>query len=439
MSIITKKTELPLSLEQVEEWVIQKIKFKRYLPHWMKLTEDDEMVCFQCDNRRPAFKLKQSYNKSNHKLIWTQVQGPFQSYVQTITVNSLSYNRCSIEETIEFKKNFRENKWAKRLLNWLNEKHEHLTHDLLLSLAFPKTPLKILVSGASGFIGSSLVAFLQAQDHDIYTLVRSKKRKGADTIFWDPQTGEINKDDFEGFDAVIHLAGENIFHARWTDKIKERIFQSRCRDTWLLSQVLLRLYQPPKTLISASAVGYYGNRPNEILNEDSAPGTGFLAEVCQQWEKATKAIEERGVRVVHPRFGIVLAPNGGMLKKMVPMFKYWLGAILGAGKQKMSWIALEDLIGALYFLLMHQELHGEFNLTAPQPVTQEKFAQLLASKLHRACWLRIPAIFFRMLSKEVAENLFLSDVEAMPERLIKNGYRFFYPSLEKYLKSLSID
>ena len=295
--------------------------------------------------------------------------------------------------------------------------------------------MRILLSGSSGFIGSHLKVFLERAGHIVIRLVRTKEQLAEDSIFWDPMQGEVRKEDFEGFDAVIHLAGTNIAKGRWTKKNKELLFLSRCRDTWLLSQILCRLYQPPKTLISASAIGFYGDRGDEQLTEQSAPGNGFLSHLCQEWEKATDAIENRGTRVVHARFGAVLG-KGGMLQKMLPIFRLGLGGRLGSGKQKVSWIAINDLVEGIYHCLMNEAIHGPVNFTAPQPVSQAEFARVLAKKLGRPAFCHVPAFALKLALGEMATELILSSQNAIPKTLIETGYIFHYPNLKSALDSI---
>ncbi len=251
-----------------------------------------------------------------------------------------------------------------------------------------------------------------------------------------PMLGRINKADFEGFDAVIHLAGGGIADRRWTKKRKEQLFLSRCRDTWLLSQVLCRLYRPPKTMICASAIGFYGNRGDEELTEESGPGTGFLADLCQKWEEATLAIDNRGTRVVHCRFGAVLGTKGGALKKLLTPYRLGLGGKLGSGNQFFSWIAIDDLVGAAYHCLMNDTLSGPVNFVAPQAVRQREFAKLLAKKLGRPAFCRVPAPLLKLILGEMAEEMLLSSQRVVPKKLLALGYRFRYPDLKAALDHL---
>ena len=296
--------------------------------------------------------------------------------------------------------------------------------------------MRILLSGSSGFIGSHLNPFLQGAGHEVIRLVRKREVLSKDAIYWDPLHGAIKKEDFEGFDAVIHLAGAGIAEGRWTQKTKDRLFLSRCRDTWLLSQILCRLYQPPKTLFCASAVGYYGDRGDEELTEESAQGKGFLADLCGKWEKATEAIENRGTRVIHARFGVVLGAKGGMLQKLLGPMRLGLGGRMGSGNQWMSWIALDDVLGACIHCLMGEEIAGAVNFTAPHLVTQAEFTRILANELGRPAFCHLPAWLLKAVFGEMAKETMLASQRALPEKLLGTGYVFRYPDLKTALESI---
>jgi len=298
--------------------------------------------------------------------------------------------------------------------------------------------MRLLVSGSSGLIGKALTQLLKINGHDVVCLIRSGKKKSSEeiSISWDPIHGHINKDLFEGFDAIFHLAGENIAKGRWTKKRKEKLFVSRCRDTWLLSQILVRLHRPPKTMICASAIGFYGDRGTELLSETSLKGKGFLSDLCEKWEEGTLPIENRGCRVVHARFGTVLSLQGGFFKRVLPFFRLGLGGTIGSGKQIISWIDLEDAIQALYFLLCHHELSGPFNIVAPFAVTQKEFTQALAKSVHRPALLPMPKIVVNFLFGEMGKELLLSSTHAIPSRLQEAHFKFLYPTLEESLTHL---
>lgn len=256
----------------------------------------------------------------------------------------------------------------------------------------------------------------------------TRKDKGG--VTWDPGSGKADPNSFEGFDAVIHLAGKNISNGVWTEKFKRELFTSRCRDTWLLSQTLARLENPPKTFISASAIGFYGDRGEEILTEESSKGRGFFPDLCEKWEDATKSAGEKGIRCVHTRFGVVLSPEGGILKKLLPLFRLGLGAILGSGDEHLSWIGLEDLIDAMEHILQHDILHGPVNFTSPNPTTSRGFAKTLAKALHRPCFLRIGRKPLQMMFGQMADEMLLASTKVLPTVLENSGYKFKYPSLE---------
>ncbi len=293
--------------------------------------------------------------------------------------------------------------------------------------------MRILISGSTGLIGSTLYDFFKRENHEVVRLVRNPQENA---VYWNPPKGEMNKEDFEGFDAIIHLAGKNIASGKWTNRLKEEIFQSRCRDTWLLSQLLTRLEKPPQTLIVASAAGYYGNRGDELLTESNGAGEGFLAGVCKKWEEATSSIESRGVRVVHTRFGVVLSPKGGALKRLLPQFRLGLGAILGSGDQYFSWVALEDVVKAVQHILDHTEISGAVNVVSPFPETMASFSKKLAKALHRPLFLRIGERPLKWMMGEMAEEMLLASVRAVPEKLQASGYTFAFPKVEDYFDTL---
>ncbi len=308
-----------------------------------------------------------------------------------------------------------------------------LKEDQKIFPLYPLQKLRILLSGSSGFIGSQLKSFFSTAGHQVICLVRKKQEVAENAIFWDPIHGNLNKEDFEGFDAVIHLAGARFPFGRWSKKIKEQIFLSRCRDTWLLSQVLCRLYSPPRTLISVSAIGFYGNRGQEELTEESPAGQGFLADLCQKWEKATESIENRGTRVIHPRLGVVLGKGGGMLPKMLRLVRWGLGGKLGSGQQMISWIEIDDLLQAFDHCLNHDAIDGPINFVAPHPVSQADFTKMLARYIHRPAFCHIPASLLKAALGEMATEILLSSQKVIPEKLLKTGYVFHYADLQAAL------
>lgn len=285
--------------------------------------------------------------------------------------------------------------------------------------------MKILVSGSTGLIGSALIPFLKEKGHDVLKLVRVKADLHSDEIGWDPQRGVINPPLLEGIDAVIHLAGENIM-GRWTDAKKKRIFTSRVEGTKLLCKAFKT---PPSVFICASAIGFYGNRGDEILTEESSKGLGFLSDVCSEWEKAAQVLK---TRVVNARFGMVLSKRGGALKQMLPVFKWWMGGVMGSGNQWMSWVAIEDVLRAIDFILISQ-LTGPVNIVSPNPVTNLEFTKTLGNVLHRPTFMGMPTWAVKLVFGEMGEELLLSSQRVLPQKLENAGYRFTYPQLKEAL------
>jgi uncharacterized protein len=288
--------------------------------------------------------------------------------------------------------------------------------------------MRILISGSHGLVGSALKESLQAGGHEIFRLVRNAPRSDSE-IEWSPDRYSIALARLEGFDAVVHLAGESIAEGRWSEEKKRKIRESRVKGTRLLSDALANLSRPPKTLISASAIGYYGNRGDELLDENSAPGTDFLAEVCIEWERATELAREKRIRVVNTRFGIILDAKGGALAKMLPPFRMGVGGRIGSGKQWMSWIALDDVIGALQFALNNETLRGPVNFVAPNPVTNGEFTKILGKAVSRPTFFPIPAFGVRVAFGEMADALLLSSQRVEPARLHEAAYVFQYSEL----------
>ena len=296
--------------------------------------------------------------------------------------------------------------------------------------------MKILITGSTGLIGSALASSLTSGGHTVRRLLRSSRQAAGSVAVWDPSAGTLDPQALEGIDAVVHLAGENIAGGRWNSRRKARIRDSRVNGTRLLSETLSRLSSPPAVCVCASAIGYYGNRGDTILNEGSPAGSGFLPDVCREWEAATVAALQKGIRVINLRTGIVLSPAGGALAKMLPPFKMGVGGKVGDGKQFMSWIALDDVVGAIEHALTNKRLTGPVNAVSPNPVTNLQFTRTLGSVLRRPTIFPMPALAARMAFGEMADALLLSSTRVQPARLIGSGFQFRYPSLESALRHL---
>lgn len=294
--------------------------------------------------------------------------------------------------------------------------------------------MKILVSGSHGLVGKALIHSLTTDGHEVLKLVRGARAFGAPEIEWHPNQGQLDAEHLEGLEVVVHLAGESIASGRWTEGKKRAIRESRVKGTSLLSEVLARLSRPPSVFISASAIGYYGNRGDELLTEESAPGNDFLSSVCVEWENVTKAAMEKGIRTIHARFGIILDANGGALAQMLGPFRMGIGGRVGSGKQWMSWIALEDVVNGLKFLIADKPVHGPVNFVAPNPVTNDEFTKTLGRVLSRPTLIPVPAFAARLAFGELADALLLSSQRVEPSVLEDKGFLFSWPTLEPALR-----
>jgi len=295
--------------------------------------------------------------------------------------------------------------------------------------------MKIIVTGASGLVGTALVPYLRKQGHEVARLVRTRE-EASDEIYWDPHAGELNPDDLNEFDAIIHLAGANVAEGRWTEKRKREILESRVNGLRTLNEALRLCSEGPKTLVSASATGYYGNRGDDVLDETNESGTGFLADVCREWEGGLRDIESLGLRTVSLRLGIVLSRNGGALGKMLPAFKFGLGGRLGSGKQWMSWISVEDLLRVVNYVLMEIAIRGAVNVVSPEPVTNAEFTKTLARALRRPAVFPVPAVMLRLLFGQMADEALLASTRVKPQLLQASGFSFTHERLESALQSI---
>jgi uncharacterized protein len=298
--------------------------------------------------------------------------------------------------------------------------------------------LRIAITGATGFIGSYLSGYFSHRGDLILHIVRTKQQ---DTMiprsYWDPNVGDIDKQALEGYDVFIHLAGENISARRWSQPQKDRILMSRVKGTRLLCETLAHLTKPPQVLLSASAIGYYGNQSASVaLDEQSPKGNDFLAEVTAEWEAASQSAQQAGIRVVHMRLGVVLSGEGGALAKMLPAFRLGMGGKIGQGKQIMSWIALPEIPHIIDFIVQQPSISGPVNLVSPYPVSNEEFTKTLGAVLCRPTPFSIPPSLLRFLLGEMADVLLIHGNQVFPHKLQENKYSFLYPSLSQALSDV---
>ena len=303
------------------------------------------------------------------------------------------------------------------------------------------TPSNVLVSGASGMIGTALLQFLSDQSIPTVSLTRRHSRPEQREIHWDPYSALASEkspaipESFGPLDAAIHLSGANVAGQPWTLEYRKKIRDSRVETTLSLGEMLISLPKPPKVLLCASAIGIYGSRGDEILTEESAPGAGFLADLCQEWESATRDVEAAGIRVVHLRFGVVLSRSGGMLNKLLPMFRAGLGGKLGNGRQWTSWVTLPDLLRVVQFCLETESVRGAVNVVAPQPVRNAEFTATLGKVLGKPTFLPIPATALKVVFGAMANETMLSSLRVLPGRLADAGFRFEFEDLSSALRS----
>jgi uncharacterized protein len=291
--------------------------------------------------------------------------------------------------------------------------------------------VRVLISGASGFIGSALTKELTSSGHRVISLTRRPVTSEQDAVSWDPREGRLDPGDLEGIDAVVHLAGEGIGDHRWTETRKARVLDSRVRGTNLLAETIAGLVTPPKVMVSQSGTHYYGFEGGDReLTEESPPGTGFLATVIDQWETATEPAARAGIRVVRTRSGAVLHPTGLALQRSLPFFKLGLGGKVGSGRQYLSWISLRDWIAATEFLLERKEISGPVNVTSPNPVTNTEFTHALGAALGRPTFMPVPSLAIKLLfGAELAEEMIFGSQRVLPKRLQEAGFEFSDPEL----------
>lgn len=373
-----------------------------------------------------------------------QLKGPFKTWIHRHAVQTQGKTESKLTDSIRYElpmgplgaffgKPFVRAKLT-RMFAW---RHRVMVHDLEAHLraksAGVTEPMTVAITGASGLVGRSLAAFLRTGGHRVLELVRREARAPHE-VRWDPLGGTVDTAALEGIDAVVHLAGESIFGFRWSDAKKERITASRIQGTRTLVNAIASMERPPRTLVAASAIGWYGDRGDEELREDAPMGTGFLAETCAAWEAEVDGVPE-GVRAVKMRLGVVLDPGGGALKTMMPAFKLGGGGRLASGKQWFPWIVLDDVIGAFHHALTRDDVHGPVNVVAPGALRNTEFTKVLGGVLRRPTILPAPRFGLRLaLGKQQADEMLLASVRVVPERLLETGFPFRYPELEGGLK-----
>lgn len=458
VSEFAQKSVMPVSAEELLAWHSRPGAFERLLPPWENieiirpvaaLTGGAEAeLAVRIGPFRKQWIAQHDAIKDGIGFQDVQVSGPFAKWEHTHRMTPIDAETSSLEDRIQYDIPLG---WLGRLLAGASIKrslvrtfayrHRVTLADLTAHRDARKRQtqgnesMKILVTGATGLVGSAVVAFLTTGGHRVLRLVRGKARNDDDVV-WDPAAETIDAAKLEGLDAVVHLAGENIATGRWNAAKKAKIRDSRVNGTRFLSNTLAKLTNKPRTFVCASAIGFYGDRGDEVMTESSPPGTSFLCQVCRDWEAAAESSRQAGIRVVHLRIGVVLTPHGGALEKMLLPFKFCAGGVIGNGKQFMSWIALDDVVGAIHHALTCETLSGSVNAVAPDAVTNRAFTKTLGSVLHRPTIFPMPAFAARLAFGEMGDELLLASTRVTPQRLLESGYQFRCPKLDGALRHL---
>ena len=454
--IFTKRSHLNAPVDVVFKWHTRPGALERLSPPW-----DLIHVIYQSGGIEKGAKtiMKMSAGPLPLKIRWIaehieykenrlfrdrQIKGPFAHWIHTHRFIPDGSDKCYLADEIEYALPINPfgNLFGSSLINQRLERIFHFRHttmawDIADHLKHKdKGPLIFLISGASGLLGSSLVPFLTTGGHRVIRLVRKSPLSATNEVLWDPASGLLDLDGIENIDVVIHLAGESIGQGRWTKEKKKKIVESRNKSTALIAEKIAKFDPLPKVLISASAIGYYGNRGDEPLTEEDTCGADFISGVCSEWEQAAAPARIKGIRTVFLRIGIALTPLGGALNKLLLPFKLGLGGKIGPGNQYMSWIGIDDIIGAIYHVASDDKVEGPVNAVAPNPVTNLEFTKILGKVLSRPTLFSVPETAIRLAFGEMGREILLSSTRVMPNKLLETGYRFRNPDLEGALRHL---
>lgn len=445
---VLRRSELAAPAEAVARWLRRRGALERLLPPWepLRLLADPGGGGGRSVVRAPRGGpvglewVLDRHEEGERAFRDVQVRGPFARYEHVHRVREAGPERAGLEDKIEYAlpggrpgRVLAGPAIHRRLERALAYRHRTVAGDLAAHRrADPGRRLQVAVSGSHGLVGSALVSYLRAAGHRAVRVVRREPR-GPEEVEWRPDGGLARPKSLAGTDAVVHLAGEPLT-GLWTRRKKEAIARSRVGGTRRLARDLAALDDPPSTMVCASAIGYYGDRGDDLLPEGEGPGAGFLARVCRDWEEAAAPAAAAGVRIVHLRLGLVLSPAGGALGAMLPAFRLGAGAVLGSGRQFMGWISLDDVLDVILAALVSSDLEGPVNAVAPNPVRNRQFSEVLARVLGRPLLLRVPGSALRTLLGGMADDMLLSSARTVPQRLQEAGHRFRHPSLEPALR-----
>jgi uncharacterized protein len=447
MPVFEKALTLPVPADELYAWHARQGAFERLAPPWDRIEvvrkqggiEDGARLVMKVHQGPVALTWEALHRDhvEGEQFVDEQIRGPFARWIHTHRFEPVGAGTSRLVDHIDYALPMGPigaavgGAKARQTLDAMFAfRHRRTLEDLRRHAALSVQPLKIAITGASGVVGTALAAFLTTGGHEVIRLVRRPDQVGPGAVLWAPDKGTIDATGLEGLDAVVHLAGENVADGAWTEERRRRIRGSRVDGTDLLAKTLGELKNPPKVFVSASAIGYYGERKDEVLTEECSPGDGFLAEVCKEWEVASKPAVEAGIRTVNLRIGLVLDPRSGVLEKMLPAVKLGLASRLGAGDQYMSWVDLDDVLGAILFAIAHEELTGPVNLTAPNPVTNKAFIETMADVLGRPALVPVPSTAIELImGKEAARQTALVSQRVLPRKLLDAGFEFYYTEL----------
>lgn len=452
LEVFSRRVALPVSAEEAFAWHERPGALDRLIPPWEKVR-----IISRGEGIRNGSRVVLVNRQGPLRLRWTaehcdyqqgrqfrdiQIQGPFRHWDHTHRFIAEGNNTSVLEDHVEYcvrgglLGGMMAGRFIRRKIgSMFAYRHRTTADDLAVHSRHRRQGVNhVAITGSSGLIGRELVPFLTTGGHRVTALVRGEASQGQ--VSWDPGADSFDASPLDRVDAVVHLAGENVAAARWTEARKERVRESRVHSTRILCAGLAKLPSPPKVLVSASAIGFYGDRGDEILDEGSPSGDGFLARVAREWEAATEPAAAAGIRVVQLRFGVVLSPKGGALEKMLTPFKMGGGGVVGSGRQYWSWISLDDAAGAIYHALMTHSVRGPANAVDPDSVTNREFAKTLGRVLSRPSITPLPAFAARVALGEMADELLLASTRVRPTRLQNSGYEFRHDSLEHALRHI---
>ncbi|MDA1165233.1 MAG: TIGR01777 family oxidoreductase [Planctomycetota bacterium] len=455
MPVFEQSSELPVSADEAFAWHCRPGAFQRLAPPWETIeliSSEGVAEGSQATIRMKLGPIPKMWIAEHHGIIPgrqfqdIQLAGPFAKWEHTHRMEPVSAGACRLSDRIEHQlplgilgEIFGGRLIGQQLERTFRYRHALTASDLKFHAAYSREPaMKIAVGGSTGLVGSALIPFLTTGGHEVARLTRGGKSvdDGTTSIDWDPSQGRIDAAGIEGCDAVVHLGGHNIAHGRWTTGMKRLIRDSRVNSTSLLCRTLAGLANPPRVLVCASAIGFYGDRGQDVMTENSEPGPSFLSKTCVEWEQATAPARDAGVRVVNLRIGVVLSPQGGALQKMLLPFKLGGGGIVGNGKQWWSWVSIEDLPRIILHGIQTESLSGPVNATSPGAVDNREFTKTLGRVLRRPTLIPMPAFVVKLAFGEMGEELLLGSTRVVPERLIDSGYEYAFPELEPALRHL---